>query len=67
MKAGIAMHRRARLLRVLRARHRAPPDVTEGTCVFAWRQGRAGSGKWIIPGVTIMPIAGGAWIAVRGA
>jgi len=65
-RAWAATDNRARLLKVLRARHRIPQTFTEGQLVFVWRQPKVGPGRWHGPGVVVLPTAGGAWINMRG-
>eukprot|EP00959_Pyramimonas_sp_CCMP1952_P059154 1235452-Pyramimonas_sp.AAC.1 len=67
MKAWTSMDSRTRRLPVLRARHRIPPTFSAGELVFAWREGRACSGKWSGLVVVVLTIAAGAWINMRGA
>ena len=66
LRSWAAMDNRARMLKVLRARHRTPQTFTEGQLVFVWRQPKVGEGKWQGPGVIILPTTGGAWINMRG-
>ena len=67
-RAWMALDSRARMQRSLRARHRVPvASFTEGNLVFVWRQPRVGPGKYIGPGIIILPTSGGAWVNMRGA
>ena len=65
-RAWAALDSRNRLHKSLRARHRTTHNFTEGMLVFVWRQPRVGQGKWIGPGLVIIPTAGGCWVNMRG-
>ena len=65
-RAWAALDSRTRMQRSLRARHRTVISFTEGQLVFVWRQPRVGPGKWIGPGLVIIPTAGGCWVNMRG-
>ena len=65
-RAWAALDSRTRMQRSLRARHRTTHNFVEGQLVFVWRQPRVGPGKWIGPGLIIIPTAGGCWVNMRG-
>ena len=65
-KAWAELDSRTRMKRALGARHRIAHNFSEGQLVFVWRQPRVGPGKWIGPGLIILPTAGGCWVNMRG-
>ena len=65
-RAWARLDSRGRLQRAFRARHRTIQNFTEGSLVFVWRQPRGGPGKWVGPGLVIIPTAGGCWVNMRG-
>ena len=56
-RAWAALDSRTRMQRSLRARHRTTHNFVEGQLVFVWRQPRVGPGKWIGPGLIVIPTA----------
>ena len=65
-RAWAQLDSRNRIRKAFNARHRTIQTFTEGTLVFVWRQPRVGPGKWVGPGLVIIPTTGGCWVNMRG-
>jgi len=65
-RAWAATDSRARIKKALSARPAKQESFTEGDVIFVWRQPKVGAGKWVGPGVVILPTSGGAWVNMRG-
>ena len=57
-RAWAQLDSRNRIRKALNTRHRTIQTFTEGTLVFVWRQPRVGPGKWVGPGLVIIPTTG---------
>ena len=65
-RAWAALDNRKRVRRALSARPAKQETFTEGELIFVWRQPKVGTGRWVGPGVVILPTSGGAWVNMRG-